>query len=207
VAGIKVLLIDDHPVVRAGYRRLLEQAPDIRVVAEASDGESGYLAYTEYHPDVTILDLSMPGIGGIATIQRLCRRDPKARILVFSIHENDVLVRRALAAGARGYITKRSASRDMIQAVREIARGRSFFSADISDWNAQRNSPLNVLSAREFDVFRLLAEGRTVAEVAELLHISPKTAGVHQTRILRKLKLFNVVQLTRLAIRLGLVDP
>lgn len=204
---IQILLVDDHPVVRTGYRRLLEQSTDIEVIAEAADGEEGYQAYIRCHPDVTVLDLSLPGMGGLATIQRLCSRDSQARILVFSIHENEVLIQRAVAAGARGYITKRSAPRELVSAIYEIARGRSFFSSDIADWSTHRNSLIDVLSPREFDVFRLLAEGNTVNEVAELLHISPKTAGVHHTRILHKLNLSNSAQLTRLAIRVGLIDP
>jgi two-component system invasion response regulator UvrY len=208
---ITILLVDDHPVVREGYRRLFEQTPDIRVIAEAGNGESGYHAYVRHQPDVVVMDLSMPGMGGLEVVRRLLARDRAAKVLVFSAHENEVFRQRASEAGALGYISKRAAAKVMVEAVRKIAQGERFFSpfcqAEASSPKPESQDLIDKLTPREFEVFRHLAEGRTVAEIAELLHASHKTVGVHQTHIMKKLGLSNAAQLTRLAIRHGLVDP
>jgi two-component system invasion response regulator UvrY len=206
-----VILVDDHPVVRDGYRRLLESTSDIRVEAEASSGEEAYARYFETDPDVLIIDLALPGISGIETIRRIRLRDSAAKILVFSMHDSPTMVRRALEAGAAGYLTKSSAAIEMVNAIRAVAQGSSFVSPHlIQDLVTRRRTsddPLNELTPREFQVFLRLAQGQTVAEVAELLSISPKTVGVHQTKIMTKLKLRNVAELTRLAIRCEVLKP
>lgn len=209
---IKVLLVDDHPVVRAGYRRLLEETQDIHVVAEASDGEHAYRCYQECHPDVVVLDLNMPGIGGLETIRRILAKTPTARILVFSMYDSDPLILRAFQAGAKGYLTKASAAHKLVEGIRQVARGETLFdTTSIAKAGGHAEHAgygfLEVLSQREFQIFQLLAEGHTVVEIAELLCISPKTAGVHQTHIMKKLGLINTAQLTRLAIRCGVVMP
>ncbi len=200
---IRVLLIDDHPVVLAGYRRLLETASDITVAVEVETGEAGYTAHVKHRPDVDILDLSLPGRSGLEVMRRILVQDPEAKILIVSVYDNDVFVRRARDAGARGFLGKRSAPAVLLDATRRIAAGGTFF----PDESNARPEPLTALSPREFEVFRLLAEGNPVADIAKLLHISPKTAGVHYTRVMRKLAIDNLAQLTRLALRHGIILP
>jgi len=207
---IRVLLADDHPVVRDGCRNLLESTPDIRVVAEVGDSSSLFAAYAEFSPDVVVLDLNMPEIGGIEVIRRLRRRDDKARVLVFSMYDGDVMIQRALEAGALGYLIKHSQMSQMLLAVREIANGKPYIdAAKVMNIAAaglkQETGPLDCLTAREYQVFTLLAEGKTVSQIAVMLSISPKTAGVHHASIMNKLELTNGAQLVRLAVRLGIV--
>ena len=210
--SIRVLLTDDHEVVRAGYARLLEYTPDIDVIAEASSGEEAYTCYFECRPDVLIMDLNMPGMGGLEACRRIMARDPKANILVFSVHENEVMLERALDAGIKGYISKRSASRVMIQAVRKVADGDMYVGQEmmshlIGRRKSEGGEQLKDLTPREFEVFRLLADGESVNEIAGILNISPKTVGHHMTHIKTKLGIANIAGLTRLAIRLGIITP
>ena len=209
---IRVLLTDDHEVVRAGYTRLLESTSDIDVIAEASSGEEACTNYFECRPDVLIMDLNMPGMGGLEACRRIRARDPNANILVFSVHENEVMLERALDAGIKGYISKRSASRVMIQAVRKVAAGDVYVCEGMmSHLVGQRKSvdggQLKDLTPREFEVFRLLADSKSVNEIAGILNISPKTAGHHMTHIKEKLGISNIAELTHLAIRLGIITP
>lgn len=206
---IRVFLVDDHPVVRDGYRRLLDNNEDIEVVAEADSGEQACEQYARVKPDVVVMDLNMPGIGGIETISRLRARDPEAQILVFSMHDSPIMVARALEAGASGYLTKRSAAAQMIDAVQKVAAGKPFFNHHIMPammaTQQEVADPLKILSKREFQVFCRLAEGRSVADIAQELSISPKTVGVHQTNIMHKLELRNTAELTRLAYQAGII--
>ena len=210
---ITVLLVDDHPVVRDGYRRLLETEPNIKVVAEADDGETGCVHYAKYAPEVVILDLSMPGIGGLETIRRIKAQDANARILVFSMHGSETMIQRALGAGATGYLTKQSGMGQMVKAVREVARGEPFVDAEYASGVASRKLfaspeyPLHVLSTREFQLFKLLAEGHSISEIAATLCISPKTVGVHHTNIMKKLGFQNNAQIVRLALRCNVIEP
>jgi two-component system invasion response regulator UvrY len=209
---IRVLLTDDHEVVRAGYTRLLESTSDINVIAEASSGEEACTNYFECRPDVLIMDLNMPGMGGLEACRRIRARDPNANILVFSVHENEVMLERALDAGIKGYISKRSASRVMIQAVRKVAAGDVYVGEEMmSHLVGQRKSEdggqLKDLTPREFEVFRLLADSKSVNEIAGILNISPKTVGHHMTHIKEKLGISNIAGLTHLAIRLGIITP
>ena len=206
---IRVLLTDDHEVVRAGYTRLLESTSDIDVIAEASSGEEACTSYFECRPDVLIMDLNMPGMGGLEACRRIIARDPKANILVFSVHENEVMLERTLDAGIKGYISKRSASRVMIQAVRKVAAGDVYVCEEMmSHLVGQRKSvdgvQLKDLTPREFEVFRLLADSKSVNEIAGILNLSPKTVGHHMTHIKEKLGISNIAGLTHLAIRLGI---
>jgi DNA-binding NarL/FixJ family response regulator len=203
---IRVLLADDHPVVRSGYLRLLEQAPDIRVIAEAGTGEAAYAAFVADPPDVLASDLSMPGGGGLELIRRVLLRAPAARILIFSMYDSPPLVRRALEAGARGFLTKAAAAQSLIDAVRALHAGERYLGADLSPSLLQRDPAreaerLGELSLREFEIFRMLAQGHSLAECAEALKLSPKTVSNHQTVIKDKLGVTTSAALAHMAIR------
>jgi two-component system invasion response regulator UvrY len=210
--GITVLLADDHEVVRAGYRRLLEATPDIRVIGEAESGEQAYTRSLETRPDVLVMDLSMPGMGGLEACTRVLARDKDARILVFSVHENEAFLNRALDAGVLGYISKRSASQVMVEAVRRVAAGEIYIGQEMMPHLLKRETtpgsgPLAGLSPREFEVFQLLADSKSVNEIAGILNLSPKTVGHHCTSVKKKLGVSDIASLTRLAIRLGIITP
>ncbi|MGR8940336.1 MAG: response regulator transcription factor [Gammaproteobacteria bacterium] len=208
---IKVLLVDDHAVVRAGFRMLLASADSIEVIAEASRCEEACRLYDDCRADVVVMDLSMPGIGGLEGIRRITARDRDAKILVFSIHDEKVYVERAFAAGAKGYITKNSAPNILITAVQAIAQGGTFLeaglkSARISPAEAdQLQSRVESLTPKEFDVFRLLAKGLTTHEAASELCLGVKTVANYSTLIKAKLKVSTAAELARLAIDLNLI--
>jgi len=206
---IRVLLADDHPVVRSGYLRLLEQEPDIRVIAEAQDGEEAYAAFVADPPDVLATDLSMPGGGGIELIRRVLMRAPAARVLVFSMHDSAPLVRRALEAGARGFLTKAAAPQSLVDAVRALHAGGRYIGPGLLE-RPQRDPALEAerlasLSLREFEIFRLLAEGHSAAECAQALNLSTKTVSNHQSVIKEKLGVTTSAALAHLAIRHRLI--
>lgn len=201
---IRILLIDDHAVVRAGYRRFLEGGEDMQVVGEAENAEQGYTLYRQHQPDVCVVDLSMPGVGGLELMRRISSQTPQASLLAFSMHEEPVFAQRAMQAGARGYVTKQSAPDILVQAVRELHAGRRFVSQDMARELAQTQAhmhPSSLLSPREFEVFRLIAQGQTVLEVAERLNLSQKTVANHLTQLKDKLGATNSVALVHLAMR------
>ena len=207
---IRVLLADDHPVVRTGYRRLLEQAGDITVVAEAGDGTAAYAAFVAHAPDVLVTDLSMPGGGGLELIRRVLLRSADARVLVFSMHDGALLVRRAIDSGARGFLTKASAPDGLVVAIRALHNGQRYLGPDLAPSLLQHGRPheaeqLAALSGREFEVFRLLAQGHSSAECALALNLSPKTIANHQTLIKEKLGVATSAALAHLAIRHGVI--
>ncbi len=209
---IRVLVVDDHPVVRAGYQRLLDQAGDIRVVAEAGDAREGAAAWARHEPDVTVADLSMPEGGGLELLRRVLARAAGARVLVFSMHDTQPMVRRAFEAGACGYLTKASAPESLVDAVRALAAGRMYLAPELPPAWLQREVDadphrLASLSAREFEVFRLLALGRTAGECAAELSLSAKTVANHQSTIREKLGVANAAALAHLALRLGVIAP
>ncbi len=208
---IRVLLADAHPVVRAGYRRLLEQAGDIEVVGEAADGDAAYGLVLRCLPDVLITDLAMPGGGGLELIRRVLLRLPASRVLVFSMHDGAVLVRHALEAGARGFLTKGSAPESLVDAVRAVHAGRRVLAAELPQsllerGPAQEAGRLAELSAREFEIFRLLAQGQSAQQCAVTLKLSPKTVSNHQSMIKDKLGVATSAALAHLAIRHGVIS-
>jgi DNA-binding NarL/FixJ family response regulator len=203
---IRVVLSDDHPVVRAGYQRLLDQAGDIRVVAEAGDADAGYAAFVAHRPDVLVTDLSMPGGGGLTLLRRVLQRDPAARLLVFSMHDGALLVRRAFEAGARGFLTKASAPDSLVDAVRALHAGERYLAPELPAALLRRDpldegARLASLSGREFEIFRLLAQGASPLECARSLKLSVKTVSNHQTLIKEKLGVTTSAALAHLAIR------
>ena len=209
---INVLLVDDHAVVRMGFKLLLEAAADIKVVAEAESGELAIRAYDEHHPDVVVMDITMPGIGGLEAIERIMARDSQARILVLSAHEDSVHPKRVLSAGALGYLTKRSAAEELMKAIRTVATRKMYLEANIAQQMAIQQlsgekNPVDVLSPREFEVFISLAKGHTTNEIAETLHLSPRTVGTHLYNIKQKLSANTSADLALIAMRSGLIDP
>ncbi|HEX4986475.1 MAG TPA: response regulator transcription factor [Burkholderiales bacterium] len=212
LGNISVMLVDDHAVVRMGFRLLLEGSPDIRVIAEAESGEEACRKYPEIRPDVVVMDISMRGIGGLEAVDRILARDSSARILVLSAHEDAIHARRVLKAGAAGYLTKRSAAEALMQAIRQVHQGKTFLEPEIAQQlavqqlNGQRN-PLDMLSEKEFKVFLALAKGQSVAEIAEVMSLSPRTIGTHLYNIKQKLGASNSAELAILAVRAGLIDP
>lgn len=210
---IRVLLADDHPVVRSGYQRLLALEPDMRVVAEAASADEAYAAFIAHAPDVVVTDLTMPGGGGLDLMRRVLRRDPQARLLVFSMHDSVPLVRQALDSGARGFLTKASAPESLVDAVRTLARGGRYLAPELPAWlldadASRRGDPaegLSNLSAREFEIFRLLAQGASATECAQALKLSPKTVANHQTVIKEKLGVSTSAALAHLALRHGVI--
>ena len=208
---VRVLLVDDHAVVRAGYRMLLNVAPEIEVVAEADSGEAACRLFVELAPDVVVMDLTLPGIGGLEAIRRIVQRDAKAQVLVFSMHEDTLFVEQALAAGASGYVTKSSPPSVLVAAVKAVAAGGRPLAGDLEQRLAFArvrggDSPLKELSTREFAIFCLLAEGLTSAEIAKRLSLSHKTVANYGTQLKSKLKVGSAAELARLAIRHGVIE-
>ncbi|MCR5868830.1 MAG: response regulator [Aquincola tertiaricarbonis] len=207
---LRVMLVDDHALVRMGFRMLLADAR-IEVVAEADTGEEACAAYAQAQPDVVVLDLSMPGMGGLEALRRLLAQDPKARVLVLSAHEDTAHPRRALKAGALGYLGKRSAPDALIAAVTAVGSGRPYVDAATAQALALatvtgETSPAEGLSEREFSVFVQLARGLSVAQIAENLKLSPSTVGTHLYHVKQKLGASNQSELTLVALRWGLIE-
>ncbi|MDD5580506.1 MAG: response regulator transcription factor [Methylobacter sp.] len=214
---IKVMLVDDHAVVRAGFRMLLSTEGTIDVIAEAERGEQACQLYLEKQPDVMVLDLSMPGIGGLETIRRICNRDSNAKILVFSVHDERVYVNRAMDAGAKGYITKHAHPKILMTAIQKIAQGETYIEQGLGKYegacpdSGSGNSEIDYqtvidsLSAREFDVFLLLAKGLTAHKIADELCLGYKTIANYGTQIRSKLKVSTVAELAHIAIVLGVM--
>ena len=211
---IKVILVDDHAVVRAGFRMLLSTDDTIAVIAEADRGETACQLYLEKQPDVMVLDLSMPGIGGLECIRRICNRNSQAKILVFSVHDERVYVDRALTAGAKGYITKHAHPEILIAAIQKIAAGEIYIESGLIGQAGAPSAESEVsgyktiiesLSAREFDVFLLLAKGLTAHKIADELCLGYKTVANYGTQIKSKLGVSSVAELAHIALVLGVM--
>lgn len=211
---IKVLLADDHAIFRAGLRRLVEEAGDMVVVAEAADGREAIQQVHDSMPDVAVIDISMPGLDGLEVISQLSSLHPKLPILVLTMHEEEQYVVRTIAAGAKGYITKRSVPEQLVQAIRKVHAGGRYLTEEAAEIlalrmasGAQDRSPIDTLSNREIQVLRCLALGQTTREIAQVYHISVKTVDTYRSRLLQKLNLRNNAELTRFAIQNDLVAP
>ena len=209
---IRVLLADDHAVVRTGFRLLLQTQSDVSVVGEAASGEAACQLYTELVPDVLVLDLAMPGMGGLETLKRIRAKHAQARVLALSAHDDPVHARRALQEGALGFLSKRSAPETLLEAVTIVAAGRRFIDASLAqklalaEVEGAGKSPVERLSEREFEVFIRLARGATVQRIADDLKLSASTVGTHLYNIKQKLGASNQSELTLLAIRHGLIE-
>jgi len=211
-----ILLADDHAVMRAGLRLLLERHADLSVIAEAGNGREAVALAETLHPDVAVIDIAMPMLNGIEATQRICAGEGSTQVVILSMHSDESYVLRALKAGARAYILKESAEDDLIRAVRSVSAGKSFFSPVISrllldDYVRQVASKgvedsYDLLTPREKELLQLIAEGKTNKEIAALLNVSPFTVETHRANILQKLNLHSVPQLILYAVRKGIVS-
>jgi two-component system invasion response regulator UvrY len=211
--GGTIMLVDDHAVVREGYRAVLHKQPGLRVVAEAADAAEAYQLYKKTQPGLVIMDLALPGIGGIEAIRRIRQWDAAARILVFTMHQNAAFAVQAIHAGARGYVTKTSAPEALVQAVHDVFGGRIALSPDIDHELALHRlasapDAADLLTPREFEVLRLLLAEKTTDDIADMLHLSPKTVANMRYLIKCKLSVGSDIELVLLALRQGLlVEP
>jgi two-component system, NarL family, invasion response regulator UvrY len=209
---IRILLVDDHAVVRTGFRLLLQARPDIAVVGEADSGELACQRYLELSPDVVVMDIAMPGMGGIEALRRIRAHDPQARVLALSAHDDPMHARRALREGALGFLSKRSAPETLLQAVSDVGSGQRYIDPRVAqrlaleDIGGAESSPIKRLSEREFDVFIRLARGASVQRIADDLRLSASTVGTHLYNVKQKLGVSNQSELTLLAIRHGLIE-
>jgi two-component system response regulator NreC len=216
VPQIRILIADDHVIIRSGLRLLLEQQPDFKVVAEANDGREALQMVSKYHPEVAILDIGMPQLNGIEATRQIVAEEPSTQVVILSMHADEGYVLRALKAGAKAYIVKNSAEADLIRAVRSVAEGKSFFSPVISkmlleDYVRQVREKkvedsYDLLTPREREVLQLVAEGRSNKDVANILNLSLHTVETHRGNILEKLGLHGVPELILYAVRKGIIQ-
>ncbi|MFK7845493.1 MAG: response regulator [Rhodothermales bacterium] len=207
----RVLLVDDHEIVREGCRRLLQAENDIKVIAEASSGELACRQYDSYQPDVVVMDLSLPGIGGIETSKRLLNHHPQAKIVIFTMHENPILIQKAIKIGAKGFLNKAATRVKLADAVRTVMKGEIYLESGTALSIAKNHmigasNPLASLSDRELEIFQLITTGKSTAQAAEILHLSPKTVSNHSSRIKKKLGVSTMAELIRVAIDAGIIS-
>ena len=209
---IRVLLVDDHAVVRTGFRLLLQSTNEVAVIGEAESGEAACALYAELEPDVVVMDIAMPGMGGLEALRRMRARHPQVRVLTLSAHDDPMHARRSLAEGALGFLSKRSAPEALLQAVTTVASGRRYLDAALAqklalaEFEGASDSPVERLSEREFEVFVRLAGGATVQRIAQDLNLSASTVGTHLYNIKQKLGVQNQSELTLIAIRHKLIE-
>jgi len=212
MALIKVVLVDDHELVRMGVKRLLQDVHNLKVVGEASTGEEAVLLAKELVPDVVVMDLHMPGIGGLEATRKMLRHNPDIKILALTIYEDEPYPSRLLQAGASGYITKGCDSEEMIRAIRTIHSGQRYISPSIAQQIAIKRftkgeeSPLDLLSERELQIMLMITQGQKVQDISKKLCLSPKTVNSYRYRIFDKLGINSDVELTLLAMRLGMIE-
>ena len=212
MSQITILLVDDHAVVRMGFKMLIEAEEGIKVIGEAESGEIAIKLFQELKPDIIVMDITMPGIGGLEAIDRIMAKDKNTKILVLSAHEDSVHPKRVLNAGAMGYLTKRSAAEELIKAIKSIHQGKRYLEPNIAQQMAitqlsGESNPIEILSDREFEVFIALAKGKSTNEIADTLCLSPRTVGTHLYNIKQKLNANNSAEIALIAIRCGLIDP
>jgi len=208
---IRILLADDHAVVRHGFKMILSAQADMEIVGEAGNGREAVDLAAELRPDVVVMDVAMPELNGIEATRRLTAANPHARVLALSMHKDSVYVREILRAGARGYLLKDSGPADLLSAIRSIASGEGYLSPAVSDavlddYRKHVTNPIDLLSSREREVLQMLAEGKTNKEIAVILNLSVYTVDAHRGRIMEKLNLHSINELVRFAVRNGLVD-
>ncbi len=211
--AIKVLIADDHQIVRQGLRTLLEKEPDLEVVAEAENGRSTVRLVRESHPEVVIMDVAMPDLNGIEATRQIISENPKVKVIALSMYADRRFVSNMLKAGASGYLLKDCASEELVRAIRVVLAHKTFLSPGVADIVVKdyvqtpmgpEASVFNVLSNREREVLQLMAEGKSTNQIAELLHVSVKTVETHRQQMMQKLKIHSVAELTKYAIREGL---
>ena len=208
---IRILLADDHAVVRQGFRMILAAQPDMEIVGEAGNGREALALAEELKPDVVVMDVAMPELNGIEATRRLAESVPHTRVVALSMHKDSVYVREILRAGARGYLLKDSVADDLVSAVRAVSAGEGYLSPQVSnavlgDYRRHVTDPIDLLTSREREVLQMLAEGKTNKEIAGVLNLSVYTVEAHRGRILEKLNLHSITDLVRFAVRSGLVD-
>jgi two-component system response regulator NreC len=208
---IRILLADDHALVRHGFRMILAAQPDMEIAGEAGNGREAVELAQKLKPDVVVMDVTMPELNGIEATRRLIELSPRTRVLALSMHKDNVYVREILRAGARGYLLKDSADADLLAAVRAVAKGEGYLSpgvsdAVLSDYRRHVTDPLDLLTTREREVLQLIAEGKTNKEIATSLHLSVYTVEAHRGRVMEKLNLHSTGELVRFAVRSGLID-
>src|ERR1700730_6092138 len=208
---IRVLLADDHAMVRKGFRLILEAQPDMEIAGEAGNGREAVELAEKLHPDVVVMDVAMPELNGIEATRRLASSSPRTRVLALSMHKDSVYVREILRAGARGYLLKDSIDTDLINAVRAVAKGDGYISPGVSDavltdYRRHVTDPLDLLTSREREVLQMIAESKTNKEIAVALNLSVYTIEAHRGKIMEKLNLHSTGELVRFAVRHGLVD-
>jgi len=208
---IRILLADDHAVVRQGFRMILSAHPDLEIVGEAGNGREAVALADELQPDVVVMDVAMPELNGIEATRRITTASPRTRVLALSMYKDSVYVREILRAGARGFLLKDAIDRDLLAAVRSVASGDGYLSpavseAVLSDYRRHVTDPIDLLSSREREVLQMIAEGKTNKDIATTLSLSVYTVDAHRGRIMEKLNLHSVGELVRFAVRKGLVD-
>ena len=209
--AIRILLADDHAVVRQGFKMILDAQPDMEIVGEAGNGHEAVELAEKLKPDVVVMDVAMPELNGIEATRRVMEGVAHARVLALSMHKDSVYVREVLRAGARGYLLKDSGAADLVSAVRAVARGEGYLSPAVSDavlddYRKHVTDPIDLLTSREREVLQMLAEGKTNKEIAGVLNLSVYTVDAHRGRIMEKLNLHSINELVRFAVRNGLVD-
>ena len=208
---IRILVADDHAVVRQGFKMILDAQADMEIVGEAGNGREAVELAEQLHPDVVVMDVSMPELNGIEATRRLASSAPRARVVALSMHKDSVYVREILRAGARGYLLKDSGAADLVAAIRAVASGESYLSPAVSnavldDYRKHATNPIDLLTSREREVLQLLAEGKTNKEIAGVLNLSVYTVEAHRGRIMEKLNLHSIGELVLFAVRNGLIE-